>query len=193
MTVREQLEYSVLRATIRERGTARFCIFAVGFVAWGALTTATATLTSTPVATLLPLLVLAAMFETVYAIHIGVERVGRYIQVFYETDGDARWEHTAMAFGRPPGAASADALFSALFVLAAISNVMPALILEPTRSELVFIGGAHALFLVRLATARLSARRQREIDLARFTKLRGSIETSAQPANRVTESENRAH
>src|SRR5438067_13911298 len=117
MTAREQQEYSALRATIRERGTARFCIFAGGIVGWGALATASAAVASTPIATLLPLLVLACLFETIFALHVGVERVGRYVQVFYETDeGDARWEHAGMAFGRPSGAVAIDALFSMPFL-----------------------------------------------------------------------------
>src|SRR6266704_1421157 len=111
MTAREQLEYSELRATIRERGTARVYVFAGGYAAWGALTVATAGLASTPLATLLPLIVLAAVFEAVFALHVGVERIGRYLQVFHETEETgARWEHAATAFGRPGRAAVADAL-----------------------------------------------------------------------------------
>lgn len=183
MTPREQDEYSALRATIRERGTARVAIFVAGMTAWAALTVATAALSPTPLATLLPLLVLAAVFEAVFALHIGVERVGRYLQVFYETDRPAppappappalpRWEQAAMAFGRPRGAASADALFTAIFFLAALFNVMPALILEPQRAELVFVGGAHVLFGLRLIVARHAASTQRAIDLARFQQLK---------------------
>ena len=180
LTPREQVEYTELRATIRERGTARLCIFAAGVAAWGAVTVATAALASTPLATLLPLLVLAAVFEAVFAAHIGVERVGRYLQVFYETpDGVAgpaavarSWEHTAMSFGRPRGAVGADPLFTIVFVLAAVFNLAPALVLEPTRAEQVFVGGAHALFVVRLVAARAGARSQRAIDLQRFQELR---------------------
>ena len=184
MTAREQDEYSALRATIRERGTARVCIFAGGIAAWAAAAIATAALASTPVATLLPLLVLAAVFEAVFALHVGVERIGRYLQVFHETDRPTRprplayppcrrWEHAAMAFGRPKGAASTDALFSVIFFLAALFNVVPALILEPQRVELVFVGGAHALFVLRLLVARHAASTQRAIDLERFQQLNG--------------------
>jgi len=178
MTACEQVEYRALRATIRERGTARVYIFAGGIAAWGALTIATAALASTPLATLLPLLVLTAVFEAVFALHVGVERIGRYLQVFHETeDTGARWEHVAMAFGRPGGAPTADALFSVTFVLAALFNVAPALIVQPTIQELIFVGGAHALFLVRLAVAREAARRQRAIDLRRFEELKRATTT----------------
>jgi hypothetical protein len=87
MTARDQDEYIALRATIRERGTARVCIFAGGLAAWAAASIATAALASTPVAVLLPLLVLAAAFEAVFALHVGVERIGRYLQVFHEGAG----------------------------------------------------------------------------------------------------------
>jgi len=172
MTPREQVEYSELRATIRERGTARVWVFVAGMAAWGALTTATSALAATPVATLLPLLVVASAFEAVFALHVGVERIGRYLQVFYETDEGARWEHAAMGFGRPRGAVGADALFFTPFLLAALFNLVPALVVEPTRAELVFIVGAHALFVVRLVAARQGARHQRAIDLARFQEIK---------------------
>jgi hypothetical protein len=38
--------------------------------------------------------------------------------------------------------------------------------------EIVFVGGAHALFLVRLSYARAVARRQRVVDAARFQELK---------------------
>ena len=174
MTVREQEEYKALRDTIRERGTARVCVFVAGIAAWTAATIATAALASSPVASLLPLLLLACVFEAVFALHVGVERIGRYLQVFYETDPPAlpKWEHAAMAFGRPRGAATTDALFTVPFLLAALFNIAPALLLNPIRAELIFVGGAHALFVLRLAVARLAAGRQRAIDLARFQQLR---------------------
>ena len=178
MTGREQEEYRELRATIRERGTARICLFAGGMIAWTAATIATTTLASTPLATLLPLLLLASVFEAIFALHIGVERIGRYIQVFYETDAaddvqsQRRWEHTAMGFGRPAGAAAIDALFTVPFLLAAIFNIAPAMLLNPIQAELIFVGGAHALFVLRVIVARQAAAKQRGIDLARFKQLK---------------------
>src|SRR5258706_8380613 len=92
MTSRELEEYRALRDTIRERGTARVWVFLAGMVAWGALTIATAALAALPVATFLPLLVLAAAFEGVFSLHVGVERIGRYIQAFLEEPaGDLGW------------------------------------------------------------------------------------------------------
>jgi hypothetical protein len=171
-TTADQNEYGALRATIRERGTARVCLFVGGIVAWAALTLATAAMTSTPVATVLPLLVLAALFEAIFALHIGVERIGRFLQVFHEDDRHQRWEHAAMAFGRPKGAAAADALFTTPFILATVFNLGPAFLVRPTIEEIVFVTGAHALFAVRLFFARHVAARQRAIDLERFAQLK---------------------
>ena len=137
---------------------------------------------SPPVATLLPLLLLASVFEAVFALHVGVERIGRYIQVFHEGAGGsgrpggpggfAGWEHAAMAFGRPKGAATTDALFTVIFFLAALFNIVPALLLDPQRVELLFVGGAHALFALRLIVARHAASTQRAIDLERFQQMK---------------------
>jgi hypothetical protein len=178
MTGREQDEYRELRATIRERSTARICLFVAGVAGWTAATIATTALASTPIATLLPLLLLASVFEAIYALHIGVERIGRYIQVFYEADADddghqqRRWEHAAMDFGRPAGAPALDPLFTVPFLLAAAFNIAPAMLLNPIQAELIFVGGAHALFLLRVVVARQASARQRAIDLARFKQLK---------------------
>ena len=172
---REQEEYTALRATIRNRGTARIYIFVGGIAIWAALAVATAALASPPVATLLPLLMLSSVFEAVFALHVGVERVGRYIQVFHEAEGDAaKWEHTTMSFGLPQGAAKTDALFVVPFLLAGVFNIMPALIAQPTPPELVFVAGAHALFGLRLFVGRHAAATQRAIDLARFRELKSA-------------------
>src|SRR5258708_32122541 len=90
MTPRELEEYKSLRATIRERGTARLWIFVSGIAAWAAASLATTAITASPVATVVPLLVLAAVFEAGFAIHIGVERLGRYLQGFFQHDAEAR-------------------------------------------------------------------------------------------------------
>jgi hypothetical protein len=174
MTGREDEEYRALRATIRQRGTARICIFVAGIAAWAGLVVGTAALSSAPVATLLPLLVLAAAFEAVFSLHVGVERIGRYLQVFHETGGEPGWEHAAMTFGRPAGAAAPDPLFVVPFLIAAIFNAAPVAIVQPAPVELVFVGGAHALFLLRIAVARATAARQRAIDLARFQQMKGA-------------------
>lgn len=171
MSACEQEQYRALRGTIRERGTARVWIFVIGVCVWASLTVATAALQAPPIATLLPLLVLAATFEAVYALHVGVERIGRYLEVFF----DDSWESAAMAFGRPAGAAAIDALFTVVFALAALVNFMPVVVSQPAPQELIFIGGAHALFAVRIVFAKLTAAKQRQVDRERFLALKRDI------------------
>ncbi len=171
MTPREQEEYRALRATIRERGSMRIWVFLFGLIAWGALTLATAALATLPVATFLPLLVLAGAFEAVFQLHVGVERIGRYLQVFFESDSGG-WEHAAMGFGPPHHGLRTDPLFTILFAFATLLNFVPAIIAEPVRLEFVVVGTVHLLFLVRLAIARRAAATQRSVELARFEQLK---------------------
>ena len=115
---------------------------------------------------------------------MSARRIGRYIHVFHEgpggpgeagrPGGSAGWERIVAAFGRPTGAAMSDALFCVMFVLAALANALPALMLNPVREELVFVAGAHVLFVIRILVARQAARNQRAIDQARFQELKSA-------------------
>jgi len=166
MRTQQQEEYRALRATIRQRGTAKVWVLLAGMIGWAGLTTATAALASLPVATFLPLLVLAVTFEAVFNLHVGVERIGRYLQVFHE---DATgWEHTAMAFGRPLKGTGTDPLFVAHFLIATFLNIVPALLAEPVQLEITVVSIAHLLFVLRVLIARRSAAKQRAADLRRF-------------------------
>jgi hypothetical protein len=182
LTPRELEEYRTLRDTIRERGTARVWVVLAGLTAWAALVLATAATLSVPVATILPLIILAATFEIVFALHTGVERIGRYIQVFFEEDltdsasplagpdvrPPARWEHAAM--GLP--ASGLDPLFANFFRIAAILNLVPAAFARPMPVEWIFVGAIHLLFILRVAFARRHAGRQRVLDLEHFQRLK---------------------
>jgi hypothetical protein len=180
MTPRELEEYRALRDTIRQRGTARVWVFLAGLTAWAALTVATAALAALPVAALLPLLILAAAFEAVFSLHVGVERIGRYVQVFFEDEspegaqpGEVRkWEHVAMTFGRPLTGSSIDPLFAMFFILATFLNFVPVFLAEPMRIEITVVGTAHVLFIGRILAARWVASRQRAADLERFQQLK---------------------
>ena len=170
MRTQQQEEYRALRETIRQRGTAKVWVLLVGIIAWGGLTTAAAALASLPVATFLPLLVLAVTFEAVFNLHVGVERIGRYLQVFHEDE--TGWEHTAMAFGRPLKGTGTDPLFVAHFLIATLLNIVPALLAEPVQLELTVVGTAHLLFVLRVLIARRSAAKQRAADLRRFEDMK---------------------
>jgi hypothetical protein len=172
MTPRELEEFKALRATIRERGTARVWVFLAGLTAWAGLTVATAALAALPVASFLPLLVLAGTFEAVFSLHVGVERIGRYIQVFLEESPG--WEQAAMGFGRPARAAVTDPLFTLHFILAAVLNYIPVLLVDPVRLELLVVGGGHLIVIARLLLAKSAAGRQRAVDTERFKALRNA-------------------
>jgi hypothetical protein len=176
MTPRELEEYRALRATIRERGTARVWIFVVGLAACSGLVIGTASLASLPEATLLPLLTLAGVFEAVFALHTGVERVGRYIQVFYEGESPdaSKWEYTAMAFGRAFSGSASDPLFGRFFWIATLLNFIPAVLAGATVFEGIVIAAAHAVFIARVVVAERHASRQRAEDLDHFEKLKAA-------------------
>jgi hypothetical protein len=170
MTTRQLEEYRALRDTIRERSTARIWVFLTGLIGWGALTIAMAALAALPVATFLPLLILAATFEAVFSLHVAVERIGRYIQVFLEADGG--WEHVAMAVGKPLKGTSSDPLFTAHFIIAVILNIVPALLAQPVAIEVTVVLAVHLLVIARIVLARRVASHQRAADLKRFTDLK---------------------
>jgi hypothetical protein len=175
MTPRELEEYRALRRTIRERGTTRAWMLLAGFAVWAALTIATAALTALPIATLLPLLILAVAFETVFALHTGVERIGRYIHVFFENeDADPGWEHRIMAYGETAHASAADPLLASYFWLATFANFIPAFFAGPVAIEWGVVGSIHLLFMLRVGLARRQAARQRAIDLERFRQLKAT-------------------
>jgi len=167
MTPRDIEEYRALRSAITARGTARAWVVMAGLSVWAALIFASAALSSVPAAMLVPLLILAASFEGVFGLHVGAERIGRYLQVFH----DDRWERTAMAFGQPLAGTSSDPLFLLVFGFATLINFMSVVLLGAVQVELVVIGAAHLLFLGRLLAARVSLERQRAADLARFGEL----------------------
>jgi hypothetical protein len=184
VTPRELEEYKALRATIRERGTARVWILLAGFAAWAGLTLATAALAQLPVATLLPLLALAVSFEISVSLHKGVERIGRYIQVCFENEQtDPGWEHYAMAYGRQFPGMNGDPLFALFFWIASVFNFIPVLTAGPVPLEWAVVGAVHALFIGRVYLARREAGRQRQLDLERFQQLRRHSTSKFLPAS----------
>jgi hypothetical protein len=170
MTATDQTEYSELRATIRERGTARVWVFTVGLIAWGCLSVAVVALGLPPVFAVVPLLVLAATFEAVYALHIGVERIGRYLHVFHEAEGRG-WEHAAIQLAPFPAIARLDPLFTAIFLAAAFVTLFTVDLMNATPQENVVVGVAHGVFFVRVLRAKAFAARQRSVDQERFQQL----------------------
>src|SRR6478672_11407348 len=163
-----------MRATIRERGTARMVLLPIIFVGWAGTAVATAAVITVAVSTLVPLLILVAGFESVYALHVNVERIGRYLQVFHERDAIG-WEGVASRFGQRFAGAGPDPLFGRLFVLATSVNFLPAALGWENIPELVVLAVLHLLFINRVRLARAFAATQREKDTERFETLLSEI------------------
>jgi hypothetical protein len=144
----------------------------VTFIGWGALSLILVTWGGHPFSALIPLLVLAAGFEAIHALHVGAERIGRYLQVYYEAEpGGPRWETTAMAVGPALPGGGIDPLFSVAFVCGATLNLVPALMLAPNGIEITTIVAAHATLLLRIVRAHRAAARQRAVELESFKAL----------------------
>ena len=166
-------EFAALRQTIATRGTVRIVLLPVTVMAWAALAVTLLLLGQLPVEALLPLAVLVGGFEAIHALHVGVERIGRYLQVFYEAETTGpRWETSAMAVGPALPGGGIDPLFTVVFTLTTIINMLPALLPpQPTLIEIGVVGALHAAFLLRVVRARGAAARQRAVELESFRAL----------------------
>lgn len=172
-------EYRALRAAIAARGQLRTALFLGGIALWSLVLLATLAFQPYPVASAVPLVVLVATFEVVRPLHLGAERIGRYLQVFFEeANGTSSrldppaWERTAMAFGPTVPGAGGHPLFVPLFVLAVAVNSLAVLLPQPLPIELTTMAVPHAAFLVWIVRADRAMRRQRATELARFRELR---------------------
>jgi hypothetical protein len=174
MTDLRMAEFDALRATIRERGTARLYVVAAGLASWGALAIALLLAELDGSITLAPFLVLAATFEINFFVHTGVERIGRYLQVFYEERaGASGWETIAMSYGATfPTGGGLDPLFSVIFFSAAVVNFLSSLAVATPRPGWIAVSlAAHLAFNYRIVRARQASASQRAADLERFRKL----------------------
>jgi len=167
-------EFTVLRQTISTRGTVRIILLPITLVGWSAIISALLfSGIRLPVGALFSLAVLAAGFEAIHALHAGVERIGRYLQVFYEAGADGpQWETTCMMVGPALPGGGVDPLFTLLFASAAVVNSFPALMPGTTRAEIILIAVVHTAFLVRIARARWAAARQRAVELESYRAIR---------------------
>ena len=179
-------EYRALRAAIAQRGALRTVLFVTCIVGWALAATLVAALLALPLAALLPLIVLAAGFEAVHALHVGAERIGRYLYVRYESgiggaNGGVRstaplmWEGSIAAFGSghramPFGGGPSGAHFAAIFTLAVTLNAFVTA-LGATAPELAAIAVIHALVIARVVAAHRGSLTQRQSDQARFEQI----------------------
>lgn len=168
-----ETEYAVLRQTIAARGTARAMLLPMTIIGWGVLTLAILAFSAPPIASLIGLAVIAAGFEAIHALHVGVERIGRYLQVYYEAGNDTpRWETTAMAVGPSLPGGGTDPLFSVLFVCVALINLSIAVLARPLHPEFVIVALLHLALIFRIYRSRGAAARQRAVELESYRALR---------------------
>ena len=173
-------EYRVLRTTIAARGSLRSVLALASVAAWAGVLLGVLAWTPYPLASLIPLLVLLAGFEAIRPLHFGAERIGRYLQVFYEEGTDVpkpiadppSWERLAMVFGGSRPGAGGHPLFAVLFGLAIAANYLAVLVPGPLPVELASLAVPHLAFLAWLIATDRALRAQRAADLARFRALR---------------------
>lgn len=171
-------EYLVLRQTIAQRGALRPILTLAGLGIWAVVLTAVLVLLPYPVAAAIPLLLLLVTFEVIRPLHFGAERIGRYLQVFYEEQGEPgrplrdtpAWERVAMSFGVVPGVGG-HPLFVPVFFLAAAINYLAVLLPRPMAIEYSVMAMPHLAFLAWLIASDRAMRQQRSIELARLREL----------------------
>ena len=173
-----QSEYLVLRQTIANRGALRPVLVLCGSGIWAALLIAVLLLLPYPLAAAIPLLTLVVTFEVIRPLHFGAERIGRYLQVFYEEAGETgrslsdtpSWERVAMSFGVVPGIGG-HALFVPLFFVATALNYVAVLLPQPVAIESSVMAIPHLAFIAWLVATDRAVRTQRAIELARMREL----------------------
>jgi hypothetical protein len=173
-------EYLVLRRTIGQRSALRHILFVGGTGIWALSLTAVVAWTTAPFAYLIPLLTLVATFEAIRPLHFGAERIGRYLQVFYEEIGEAQrplrdtpsWERVAMQFGTVPGVGG-HPLFLPVFVLMIAVNYIASLYSWPAPVDHLLLALPHALFGGWAWSAHRAMKKQRAIELERMRQLLG--------------------
>lgn len=172
-------EYLVLRQTIASRGALRPVLVLCGMAVWAASLIAVLALLPYPVAAAIPLLALLVTVEVIRPLHFGAERIGRYIQVFYEEAGEPNralsdtpsWERVAMSFGAMPGVGG-HPLFVPLFLMATAVNYLAVLLPRPVAIELSVMAVPHLAFIAWLVAADRAVRNQRALELARMRELK---------------------
>jgi len=187
-----ETEYRVLRETIAARGSLRPILLVIGLAVWSMTLIAVLAWIPYPLAAIIPLLLLLATFEGIRPLHFGAERIGRFVQVFHEEDGQPgrllsdtpSWERVAMRLSAVPGTGG-HPLFVPVFFLAAIVNTLPVLLAQPqaTTIEMIAMGVPHVAFMIWLLNADRALRMQRESELKQFRALRDSGPETRDPGS----------
>lgn len=172
-------EYRALRNTIRQRGSLRVIVATLTFSVWAAAILMVVAVSPLPLTGLVPLIVLSSGFEVVFALHVGVERIGRYLQVHHEqTAAGPQWEHAALRFRAPGG--GVHALLPVLFIAAGLLNLALGTLLQLDEADANSVQSLaawlpsvilHVAFYTRVLVAVRFAAGQRVRDLREFERL----------------------
>ena len=130
------------------------------------------------VASLYPLAVLVGGFEAIHALHVGVERIGRYLQVYYEnTDTGPRWETTVDGRrARAAGGRHRPALLTSCSPARRSStSSRRSRCSRGDPTEIGVIGVLHLAVVIRIVRARGAAARQRAVELETFRAIHSQI------------------
>lgn len=170
-------EYQTLRETIRTRGSLRLTLCLAGLAAWGLALIAVLAWLPNPIAGTIPLVLLLTTFEVNRMLHLGIERIGRYLQVFHDeaavtTSDTPAWERTAMALGPSVPGAGGHPLLLPIFMLATLVNALSVVLPGPLPLELAVLSLPHIAFAVWMLYADRGMRRQRARELERFRALK---------------------
>ena len=183
MTEQQLHEFRSLRDAVASRGQLRVGLTVAGVCVWALVLTALIIALPYPVAAIVPLTVLVTTFEAVRTLHFGAERIGRYLQVFYEEVNAGpdsvlkppAWERTAMAFGAAVPGAAGHPLFAPIFALVTLVNLVAVMLAEPLPEELALLTLPHLAFLAWMVRTDAAMRAQRATELARFRELRDGL------------------
>lgn len=173
-------EYAALRTAIAARGHLRLGLFLAGLIGWALTLLAVLVLVANPLVAVLPLLVLVGTFESLRSLHFGVERIGRYLQVFVEEryGSDAApweppaWERVVVRVGGQLPGAAGHPLFAPVLALATAINVLAIVLPGPRPEEWIPLGALHLLFVGWMVYVDRGARAQRSHDEAKFRAIR---------------------
>ena len=172
-------EYAALRETIRARAGARPWAVLAGISAWAGLLMSVLIWLPNPIVAVVPLLVLLTTFEVTRSLHQTVERIGRYLQAFYEEHAGAdaalttpAWERTAMLLGPTVPGAGGHPFFLVVFLLATLINFLAVILPAPMTIEIATLALPHAAFIIWLLYCDRRMRRQRATELARYRALK---------------------
>ena len=173
-------EFRALRATIRERTTARVQLVVLVWVAWAALALAIMLVVPAPLLLLVPLALLLAGFEANLRVVRGTDVMAAYLRVTFEEDrGVPAWETASARLDRRGRATRDDPLFIWIFVALVAASYLCVVLASGETAEasarnrqdvvdLALVTASHVGVAIRFVVARRWLQAVRRADGDRF-------------------------